>query len=274
MGQGVASLPAQCCAQDFGKIYPDGEFRADTFENRVGRDEDHIDAPQIKLTPWDMSLDTHRSFDTACSPCACTSHPSSSSKRPVPLESLSYSPVKFEQDSTIDEGRSQDRYTQISVFSMRVQTARQSRVWEDWIRSALKGRSVTRLEVRTAEDELTASGKIHQRVPATYQLDQTVSSLSLVPKSKSDTVAITIDMDDVQVICAAVDHPLFQEQFGAMLNDVEKSCAVIMQYRCGVKGEMVKRICILEESEDAKERFVKALTAIWLGGRNTHSLWF
>lgn len=191
---------------------------------------------------------------------------------PSPLESLSYTPVRFDEGSTIDHERSHARYSKIVVHSTRARTQKRSKVWEDWLRAATEGCAITLLNgiAEDLEDDILTLKK----VPATYQLDErALSKLSILPANSDDlSSAITILIDSIQVICPATDFMLFFEQVGSKLDESEKNRAVLLQYV--TEDTERRRVCFLEESEPAKERFVQALTALWLEKRNDHSMWF
>jgi hypothetical protein len=190
---------------------------------------------------------------------------------PSPLESLSYTPVRFDEGSTIDHERSHARYSKIVVHSTRARTQKRSKVWEDWLRAATVGCSITLLNGITedAEDEVLTM----QKVPAMYHLDErALSKLSILPAKGEAMSAITILIDSIQVICPATDFMLFFEQVGSKLDESEKTRAVLLQYV--TEDSERRRVCFLEESESAKDRFVQALTALWLEKRNDHSMWF
>merc|ERR1719443_846908 len=62
-----------------------------------------------------------------------------------PIESLAYSPIRFEVSPTIDVERSQARYSNLVIQSSRARLQRRSKVWEDWLRLAEAGRAITLL---------------------------------------------------------------------------------------------------------------------------------
>lgn len=113
-----------------------------------------------------------------------------------------------------------------------------------------------------------------RKVAATYCLDIGLSKLSLVPRDQEDTgsphsQSITLLIDNIQVICAASDFMCFLDQFHAKLDEEERARAVLLQYV--TEDTVRRRICFLEDSEVAKEKFVKAMTALWLEKRNDGS---
>jgi|Transcript_54111 hypothetical protein len=200
------------------------------------------------------------------------------------MESLSYMPVRFDPHSTIDEERSHSRYSKIVVHSTRARTQRRSKAWEEWLRAATAGRSVTLLSgtglqtprgnEKGTEAMETAS---YTKVEATYYLDRALTKLSILPAESNTGEAaamppITIMVDNIQVICPLTDFMLLSEVVEAQLDEGERSRAALLQYQS--EGSKQKRVCFLEESENAKDRFVQALTALWLEKRNDHSMWF
>mmetsp|Transcript_22028 Transcript_22028/g.48686 ORF Transcript_22028/g.48686 Transcript_22028/m.48686 type:complete len:292 (-) Transcript_22028:59-934(-) len=187
----------------------------------------------------------------------------------APLEALSYMPVRFDESTTIDVERSHARYSKIVVHSTRARTQRRSKAWEDWLRGATAGRSITLLSgiSEASEDEAVKFTK----QPAVYYLDRNLSKLSIHPQS-SEVGTTVIPIDNIQVICPATDFMLFFDQVDAKLEESEKNRAVLLQFV--TEDTERKRVCFMEESESAKDRFVQALTALWLEKRNDHSMWF
>jgi len=193
------------------------------------------------------------------------------------IESLSYLPVRFDEGNTFDVERSHTRYSKIIVHSTRARTQRRSKAWEDWLRGATAGRAVTLLSGfgSTPRNNGEAEGVDVvpcSKVPATYFLDRGLTKLSVLPTDAHASEAIMLLVDNIQVICPASDFMLFFDQIQARLDESEKARAVLLQYV--TEDTERKRLCFLEESEAAKDRFVQALTALWLEKRNDHSMWF
>lgn len=204
---------------------------------------------------------------------------------PTSLETLSYSPVRFDVNSTIDVERSHSRYSKIVVHSTRARTQRRSKAWEDWLRAATTGRSVTLLMGTDFQSESSAGTKdMHvqalreapSKVQAMYYLDRELSKLSILStdseSGESAMQPITIMVDNIQVICPLTDFMLLADVVEAQLDEGERARAALLQFK--TEGNTQKRVCFLEESESAKDRFVQALTALWLEKRNDHSMWF
>jgi len=65
-------------------------------------------------------------------------------------------------------------------------------------------------------------------------------------------------------------------KWGGHLNDVEQSCGVLMKYKHqdDDASSSLRQVCLLEESEAAKDAVVQIFTALWLEERNKHSMWF
>ena len=201
------------------------------------------------------------------------------------MECLSYLPDRFEDASTIDTERSHARYSKIVVHGARSRAQRRSRAWEEWLRGALAGRPVTLLkEVEdhvlggSADDTLKPKS---ERISATYRLDRGLSTLSFdvaaPPLKEADSggsvehiiqPVVSLLIDNIQVICPASDFVFFFDQMETKLDETEKSRAVLLQYKIDDSGTQRKRLCFLEESSSAKEKFVQALTALWLDKRN------
>jgi hypothetical protein len=199
------------------------------------------------------------------------------------MESLTYTPVRFDHHSTIDEERSHSRYSKIVVHSTRARTQRRSKAWEEWLRAATAGRSVTLLlgsgfqAPRTDKAHEAMELASYSKVQAMYYLDRGLTKLSILPADSdgmdSAAQAITIPVDNIQVVCPLTDFMLLSEVVEEQLDEGERARAALLQY-VSPEGSKQKRVCFLEESENAKERFVQALTALWLEKRNDHSMWF
>lgn len=198
------------------------------------------------------------------------------------LESLSYEPVRFEQGPTIDVERSQARYSKIVVHSVQArQQRRHSKPWEDWLRDATcGGRGVTLLggisDVETKAEAPGVDVLLLEKIPATYHLDYNLTKLSILPASGVQMATIVIPVNSIQVICPATDFMLVFDQVETKLTDAEKGRAVLLQYAAAAdeSGEVRRRrACFLEESASSKDRFVQALTTLWLEKRNDANMW-
>jgi len=201
------------------------------------------------------------------------------------LESLSYSPVRYEAATTIDVERSQARYSNLVVHSSRARLQRRSKVWEDWLRAATAGRNVTLIAGFPEETPRPGADGAKpvvtcRRIPAKYFLDRALTRISILPveqMGETPGAAVpgeTVLVDSIQVICTATDFMLFADHVESQLEESERSRAVLLQYiKDSPKGQR-RRICFLEASPADKDRFVQALTALWLEKRNDHSTWF
>jgi len=216
-----------------------------------------------------------------CSTCRSRDDPSDNIMTTTPLESLSYVPIRFDANSTIDAERSHSRYSKIVVHSTRARTQRRSKAWEEWLRAATGGRPVTLLLGPGFQTQTSGGAKeAHApavKVQAMYYLDRALTKLSIVPAESEDSkpVAqpISIPVDNIQVICPLTDFMLLEDVVEAELDEGERGRAALLQFIPEGADEQ-KRVCFLEESENAKDRFVQALTALWLEKRNDHSMWF
>jgi len=198
-----------------------------------------------------------------------------------PLETLSYTPTRWDRKPTVDMERSESRYSKIVVHSSRARTQRRSKAWEEWLRAAAAGRTVTLLKGAgfhtpgaTASEE-DSPGKC-EKIEATYYLDQELTKISILLPGDTDGFQaqppITILVDNIKVVCALTEFMLLSEAMEAQLDDAERSRAALIQYLG--EDNTPKRVCFLEESEDAKDRSIQAITALWLEKRNNHSMWF
>lgn len=211
-----------------------------------------------------------------------------------PMEALSYIPVRFDDNATFDVERSSDRYSAIVTHSARARTQRRSRVWEDWLQGAMAGKQITLVRGFAEEsDPLDDRSEVEvepeyelplekpstagvSKVSANYCLDRSLGTLSI--RAEHDDVghhkecSFSISVDSIQVICPATDFMLFFDQVDTQLTRQEKGRAILLQYTDG--GLQRKRVCLLEESDSARDRFIQALTTLWLEKRSDHSMWF
>lgn len=197
------------------------------------------------------------------------------------IETLSYMPVRFQTESTVDVERSQARYSKIVVHSSRARTQRRSKAWEDWLRSATVGRSVVLVtgvgfytpRAGTKKDNLLVGEDMAdcEKVAGSYYLDRGLTKLSIIPAADG-TEPVEILVDNIQVVCPLTDFIMLAESMEAGLDESERSRAALVQYLS--EDNVSKRVCFLEESENAKDRCIQALTALWLEKRNDHSMWF
>jgi len=109
-----------------------------------------------------------------------------------------------------------------------------------------------------------------------YYLDRELTKLSIVPSGSTSAESaippITIMVDNIQVICPLTDFMLLADVVEAQLDEGDRARAALLQFK--TESSAQKRVCFLEESEISKDRFVQALTALWLEKRNDHSMWF
>lgn len=203
------------------------------------------------------------------------------------MESLAYSPVRFDAATTIDIERSQARYSNLVVHSSRTRLQRKSKVWEEWLRVATAGRSITVLsdfpeETPRAANEGEEPAFTCQRSTAKYFLDRALTRISILPIEPAGDVnsAVTqgsvhnILVENIQVICTATDFTLFADRLESQLDEAERRRAVLLQYLKEEPKGQRRRVCFLEASAQDKERFVQALTALWLEKRNLNSICF
>lgn len=199
------------------------------------------------------------------------------------MEALSYVPVRFDEFSTVDAERSSSRYSKIVVHSTRARTQRRSKVWEEWLRTATAGLRVTLLtgsgfrSPRADALGLDAADFVGcKKVPATFFLDRALTKMSILfsdaGSGESEVPPIIILVENIQVICPLTDFMLLSDVIEAQLDESERARAALLQYVNEEKEP--KRVCFLETSESGKDRFVQAVTALWLEKRNDHSMWF
>ncbi|CAE7449146.1 unnamed protein product [Symbiodinium natans] len=264
MGHG---LSIQCCQQEQLKRC-DGELRTGSPHFHVcDVDKDECLPERVYVASWTESssaqlvVDDERGEDPR------------HVREELHMQTLSYSPVKYEECDTIDTARSQERYSNALVHTARMNTRRQLLDRQAWLNSAVQGRYAMLL---LNSPEAEAHGAPIWRVPTKYYLDHNHSSLSFSPGG-TDGSHLAIMMDAIQGICSLTDSMMLIAQWESHLTDVEKNCGVLLKYRCDdakASGCSGCEVCFLEESEAAKDMFIHSLTVLWLEKPQPHSAWF
>jgi len=267
----MGQIPIQCCQQEDLEGRGSSEFKLD--DKRFP--EEIPELAQIRELGYDGRAVPAQHW--GC--CKGKDDPPDKTKPGASMiESLNYIPVRFDESPTVDVERSQARYSTIVVHSSRARTQRRSKAWDDWLRAAAAGRNIMLLSGVHATPDHEAgdeSVRICNKIPAMYYLDRGLTKLSVFPieaKENTDSGVITVLVDNIQVICPAIDCMSSFDYVEQQLDESERERAVFLQYSAeDAKG---RRLCFLEESEHAMDRFVQALTALWLEKRNDHSMWF
>ncbi|CAE7246221.1 Icl1e [Symbiodinium microadriaticum] len=258
MGQGL-SQSVQCCQQEQLKRC-DGELRTGSPHFHVcDVDKDECLQERVYVASWTESQSAHLVIDDR-----------GDEPRPreaLHMQTLSYSPVRYEECDTIDTARSQDRYSNALVHTARMNTRRQLLDRQAWLSSAVQGRYAMLL-VSSPE----AHGAPIWRVPTKYYLDHNHSSLSFFPGG-ADGTDLSIMMDAILGICSLSDSMMLIAQWESHLTDMEKNCGVLLKYRSNDAKASGCEVCFLEESEAAKDMFIHILTVLWLEKPQPHSAW-
>jgi len=135
-------------------------------------------------------------------------------------------------------------------------------LWEEFLLTAQGGCPISLLE----------SGA---KVDGSYRLDADLDVLSINPDSKVSSVAKhTCVVNRIQVICPAAEFAWIVEDIDvlASLSEADKGKAILIQYSSDDDDRA--RVCFLEQNSGKRDRFVQAMTALWLEKRNEQSLWF
>jgi len=211
-----------------------------------------------------------------------------------PIESLAYSPIRFEVSPTIDLERSQARYSNLVIQSSRARLQRRSKVWEDWLRVATAGRAIELLlgypnddkvpQTPKGKDGSKSSSVTVKKTAATYFLDRALTRITILPVEQANADASPenpgpqveiVPVESIQVICTATDFMMFADHVESHLDEEERKRAVLLQYLQDEPKGQRRRVCFLEASPQDKDRFVQALTALWLEKRSEQApLWF
>jgi len=271
----VATNSVRCCQQEH--VSPD--WADELRRGEVNLQDEHFSGsstgnadpnwPLAKSVPF---LPDPRSF--AC--CQEQAFEADGTVPLQPLESLSYTPFRFDEGHTVDVERSHQRYSKIMLHNNRARTQKRSKAWGDWICAANAGRAATLLTgiAEVGDQQLT-----RQLVPvqAMYCLDRAATRLSILPQSGADaamTEALSIAIDKIQVICPVMDVAQLCSQLDASNFAAEKQNSVLLQYSEEDAKVDRRRACLIVDSESARDDFVQALMALWLERRNDHSMWF
>ncbi|CAJ1337406.1 unnamed protein product [Effrenium voratum] len=257
----MGQVPVQCCQQEQIGKRCDGEIRTGVTQFRCDVDKDECLHERVHWTDSSTHA-AHLIIDDGAE------------ERPVmyevdgqavSMQTLNYSPVRYELCETVDTARSQERYSNTLVHTARMNTRRQLLERQAWLSSAVQGRYATML----LSEEVVAIS----RVPAKYYLDHNHSALSFLPGGK-DISCVVIMMDAIQAICALTDGMMQITQWESHLTEMEKKCGVLLKYRDDDAAQSSREICFLEESEAAKDLFIHVLTVLWLEKPQSHSVWF
>jgi hypothetical protein len=192
-----------------------------------------------------------------------------------PLESLSYTPFRFDVGHTVDVERSHQRYSDILLHSNRAMTQKRSKAWGNWINAATAGRTATLLTGIADGDQQSTRPLIP--VPAKYYLDRSGTRLCIRPDGPDAvmTEALSITLDNIHLICPVTDAASCSSHLDvSKLSAAQQRCAVLLQYSEEDGKVDRRRACLIVDSEAARDDFVQALMALWLERRNDHSMWF
>lgn len=272
----VAANSVHCCQQE--PVKPD--WADELRRGEVNLQDEHYSGSSTGYTDLNQQL----AKSVPCLPdprsLACCQEQSIEANGPVPLqplESLSYTPFRFDEGATVDVERSHQRYSKILLHSNRARTQRRSKAWGDWISAATTGRAATLLTgiAEVGDQQIT---RPLVPIPATYYLDKSATRLSIRPQSRTDAAmaeALSIAIDNIQVICPVMDVAQLCNQLDAgNVSAAEKQCAVLLQYSEEDAKIDRRRACLIVDSEASRDDFVQALMALWLERRNDHSMWF
>eukprot|EP00811_Abedinium_folium_P001315 NODE_11201_length_1301_cov_11.121806.p1 GENE.NODE_11201_length_1301_cov_11.121806~~NODE_11201_length_1301_cov_11.121806.p1 ORF type:complete len:262 (+),score=54.58 NODE_11201_length_1301_cov_11.121806:130-915(+) len=184
------------------------------------------------------------------------------------LETLAYTPVRFENSGTTDNARSYQRYEQTMLTGAKP-TPR-------WMTEVVRGRPVFLFvpccDVGDREFH-SFSPRIHSdvdgdgeetMVPAMLSMDTFVTKVTITPmqSQKYCDLTTTIFVNRIETICPAMYFQTYLENMSSMLTDWEKGRAVLIQYKSSEGG--LKLTCLLEESKRSRDQFIQAVTAVWL----------
>lgn len=185
-----------------------------------------------------------------------------------PMESLSYQPLRFDVShwQTIDVERSSTRYAKILGYNSPHGWVKQrSPECTGWMQNAELGQQITLLtpQPQAVDERLLCL----ENIPGMFVLDAEATMITI----HLDSVILSIPVDKIQVICPAMDVPNISFDLERGLEEEERDKSVLIQY-VGDNGERL-RLCFLEESAQAKERFIQALSTIWFEKRNALDMW-
>lgn len=200
--------------------------------------------------------------------------------RPSTLVSESFLATRFDEEETFDEERSHERYSKVSMHTGQ-KSQRRSGIWEDWVGGAVAGQTVLLLEglrgsgSKAWEKPLQCGVDVKpacSKVSAMYCLDRDLTRLCIVPMGPEKVPAISVPVQNLQMICPASDFMPFFGSLNSQLDESEKARAVLLQYV--TEHTEQKFVCMLEESDLARDRFVQALTALWQEQRSDRAMQF
>lgn len=204
----------------------------------------------------------------ACVCCESRYDPTDISTISPIVESLHYSPSRFEVSSTFDIERSQARYAKVS--KVRYGCHRRGRLWEDWQHDATAGLPIILLSPFPGVTGCPASSV--DKIPAKYFLDRGLTELTLLSTKLGESMMITILIDSIQLICPAIAFSPLADEVNRLLSAAEKKQAVLVQYV--TEATEWHHLCFIEGSVHKKDRCIQALTALLLEKRLNHGTAF
>jgi len=179
------------------------------------------------------------------------------------VHSLSYAPARYEEKATTDTTRSHERYGNIVVHNTRDRYPRRGRTWESWLRFHAAGWPVTLIGPHPTDINETIVN--YTKIAATCYFDRNLTRFTVFPYKLRDSDVIMVDVDSLQVVCAATDFISVLEGAEAHLDVSELERAVLIHY---VAEDLSRRrICFVMDNEHTKARFLQALTGLWLEKR-------
>jgi hypothetical protein len=107
-----------------------------------------------------------------------------------------------------------------------------------------------------------------------YYVDRSLATMSILPSNGSEQPKMEIPIALIQIICPVTDIMRLLDQLDASLQDSEIERGVLVEYYADKEKSSRLRVCFLEETPSMRDRFVQALTSLWLEKRNDHSMWF
>jgi len=189
-----------------------------------------------------------------------------SSKRKV--QSLSYAPNRFEDEQTTDASRSHERYGNVIVHDTRGWDLRRPKIWKSWLQYHTAGWPVTLLGPYPTDVDYAL--KDFSKIPATCYFDRALTRLTVFPHKLRDSDIVLIDVDSLQVICAATDFMPVLVGAESCLDNSEKNRSVLIHFV--MEETQRKRIVFIMDTEHTKARFLQALTGLWLEKRVDRSV--
>eukprot|EP00811_Abedinium_folium_P009611 NODE_18882_length_870_cov_4.815612.p2 GENE.NODE_18882_length_870_cov_4.815612~~NODE_18882_length_870_cov_4.815612.p2 ORF type:complete len:230 (+),score=22.35 NODE_18882_length_870_cov_4.815612:107-796(+) len=199
----------------------------------------------------------HTDVDFDCVPQLTYSTEENPDSESMSMESLRYSPGRFDVAPTSDEERARERYHEIVLGYRGEHIQRHTKLLESCLRAEPSSRSVLLLLAPAGE-----AGAV-EKIPAMYYVGKDLEYLAFFPTdARADAPVLTLPISCIEAICPARKFGQLADWSNMALSEHEVTRAVLICYRLDASGDM--RIHFLMKSQHTMECFVLAMMSLWM----------